>query len=85
MKRALILAAALAAFAAPALAGPVTLLSDPVDADGRVTLGDLFDDAGAAANVVVGQRTGATVYYVEMAPAGGAQPIFSLPLCCKRR
>ena len=63
MKRALILAAALAAFAAPALAGPVTLLSDPVDADGRVTLGDLFDDAGAAANVVVGQRTGATVVF----------------------
>ncbi len=26
----------------------------------------------------VAQRTGATVYYVEMAPAGGAQPIFSL-------
>ena len=63
MKRALILAAALAAFAAPALAGPVNLLSDPVDDDGRVTLGELFDDAGAAANVVVGQRAGATAVF----------------------
>ena len=63
MKRALILAAALAAFAAPALAGPVSLLPDPVDDDGRVTLGELFDDAGAAANVVVGQRAGATVVF----------------------
>ncbi|MGN6064472.1 MULTISPECIES: flagellar basal body P-ring formation chaperone FlgA [Brevundimonas] len=60
MKRALILAAAIAAFAAPALAGPVNLLSDPVDDDGRITLGELFDDAGAASNVVVGRRAGAT-------------------------
>ncbi|MEG1029698.1 MAG: flagellar basal body P-ring formation chaperone FlgA [Brevundimonas sp.] len=63
MKRALILAAALAAFAPPALAGPVNLLPDPVDDDGRVTLGDLFDDAGVAANVVVGQRAGATAVF----------------------
>ncbi|OWR18822.1 flagellar basal body P-ring biosynthesis protein FlgA [Brevundimonas diminuta] len=65
MKRALILAAAVAAFAAPvlatqALAGPVNLLPDPVDDDGRITLGELFDDAGAASNVVVGRRAGAT-------------------------
>lgn len=63
MKRALILAAALAAFAGPVLAGPVSLLPDPVDDDGRVTLGELFDDAGAAANVVVGQRLGATAVF----------------------
>lgn len=63
MKRALILAAALAAFAAPALAGPVSLLPDPVDDDGRVTLGELFDDAGDAAGVVVGQRLGATAVF----------------------
>lgn len=67
MKRALILALAFAALAAPvpalALAGPVSLLPDPTDADGRVTLGDLFDDAGAAANVVVGQRLGATAVF----------------------
>lgn len=63
MKRTLILAAALTAFAAPALAGPVSLLADPVDDDGRVTLGELFDDAGAAAGVVVGQRLGATAVF----------------------
>lgn len=63
MKRALILALAFAALAAPALAGPVNLLPDPTNADGRVTLGDLFDDAGAAAHVVVGQRTGASVVF----------------------
>jgi flagella basal body P-ring formation protein FlgA len=63
MKRILILTAVLTAFAAPALAGPVSLLSDPVDDDGRVTLGDLFDDAGAAADVVVGQRLGATAVF----------------------
>lgn len=60
MKRALILAAAVVALAAPAWAGPVNLLPDPVDDDGRITLGDLFDDAGAAAGVVVGRRVGAT-------------------------
>lgn len=60
MKRALILAAAVAALAAPAWAGPVNLLPDPVDDDGRITLGELFDDAGAASNVVVGRRAGAT-------------------------
>ncbi|MFE9084927.1 flagellar basal body P-ring formation chaperone FlgA [Brevundimonas sp. NPDC003935] len=63
MKRILILTAVLTAFAAPALAGPVSLLADPVDDDGRVTLGDLFDDAGAAADVVVGQRLGATAVF----------------------
>jgi len=63
MKRALILAVALAAFAAPALAGPVSLLPDPVDDDGRVTLGELFDDAGDAADIVVGQRLGATAVF----------------------
>jgi flagella basal body P-ring formation protein FlgA len=63
MKRILILTALLTAFAAPALAGPVSLLADPLDDDGRVTLGDLFDDAGAAADVVVGQRLGATAVF----------------------
>ncbi|WP_427789044.1 flagellar basal body P-ring formation chaperone FlgA [Brevundimonas diminuta] len=60
MKRVLILAAAIAALAAPAWAGPVNLLPDPVNDDGRITLGQLFDDAGAAADVVVGRRVGAT-------------------------
>ncbi|MGE7199325.1 flagellar basal body P-ring formation chaperone FlgA [Brevundimonas naejangsanensis] len=64
MKRALILAPvltiAVAALAAPAWAGPVSLLPDPVDDDGRITLGELFDNAGEAASVVVGRRVGPT-------------------------
>lgn len=63
MIRSLSLALALAALAAPALAGPVSLLPDPTDDDGRVTLGELFDDAGAASGIVVGQRLGATAVF----------------------
>jgi flagella basal body P-ring formation protein FlgA len=59
--RALIVLAALAA-ATPALAGtPVTLKADVFDADGVVTLGELFDGAGAAADVPVAKRAGASV------------------------
>jgi flagella basal body P-ring formation protein FlgA len=48
--------------ASPALAGaPVTLKASPVDGDGTVTLGDLFDGAGAAADVPVAAKPGATV------------------------
>lgn len=62
--RALIIAAVAAvAFANPALAGPVTLKSNPVDSDGRVTLGDLFDNAGGASEVVVGQRVGPSIVF----------------------
>lgn len=46
--------------AAPALAGVVTLRPEPVDHDGRITLGDLFEGAGSAADVAVGARAGAT-------------------------
>jgi flagellar basal body P-ring formation protein FlgA len=62
MKTLLIAAAALA-FAAPALAGtPVSLRMDTTDADGRVTLGELFDGvSGQAANLVVAPRMGPTV------------------------
>ena len=56
-------AVAALSFAAPALAGPVTLKANPVDSDGRVTLGDLFDGAGGAANVVVGQRAGPSIVF----------------------
>lgn len=57
--RALILAAALASLAAPAFAGvAVTLRADVSDSDGRVTLGDLFDGAGNAANTQVAVRNG---------------------------
>lgn len=49
--------------AVPAFAGPVTLKANPVDSDGRVTLGDVFDGAGAAANVAVGHRAGPSVVF----------------------
>lgn len=60
--KALFLAAALAAFAAPAFAGtPITLRMDTTDADGRVTLGDLFDGvSGPAAEMVIAARMGPT-------------------------
>jgi flagella basal body P-ring formation protein FlgA len=62
--KALILGAAAAlAFAGSAFAGPVTLKSNPVDADGRVTLGDLFEGAGSASGVVVGQRHGPSIVF----------------------
>lgn len=56
------LGALIVALAAPglALAGPVTLRAQPVDSDGQVTLGDLFEGAGAAAGIVVARRAGPT-------------------------
>lgn len=53
---------ALTILSAPAHAGtPVTLRMDTTDADGRITLGDLFDGvSGPAANVVVAPRMGPT-------------------------
>jgi len=45
--------------ATPALAGQiVSLRSNTTDADGKITLGELFDGAGAASDVVVAARTG---------------------------
>lgn len=62
--RALSLGAALAlAVAGSALAGPVTLKSNPVDADGQVTFGDVFDGAGSASDVVVGRRVGPSIVF----------------------
>jgi flagellar basal body P-ring formation protein FlgA len=59
--KALALLAALT-IATPAFAGtPVTLKADIVDADGVVTLGELFDGAGAAGRTPVASRTGASV------------------------
>ena len=46
-----------------AVAGPVTLKTNPVDSDGRVTLGDLFDGAGAASDVVIGSRVGPSMVF----------------------
>ena len=62
--RSLILGAAAAQMlAGGAVAGPVTLKANPVDSDGRVTLGDLFDGAGAASDVVVGTRAGPSIVF----------------------
>nr|WP_316629791.1 flagella basal body P-ring formation protein FlgA [uncultured Brevundimonas sp.] len=61
LTRTLILTAAACVFSSAAWAGPVVLRANPVDDDGRVTLGDLFEGAGAAANVVVAQRVGPSV------------------------
>jgi flagella basal body P-ring formation protein FlgA len=61
--RALTLISTLLLAAGPALAGPVTLRANPVDDDGRVTLGDIFDGAGAASGVVVASRAGPSVVF----------------------
>lgn len=60
--RALALAAVVAlAFSAPAFAGTVSLRADVSDADGKITLGDLFDGAGNASNILIANRTGPSV------------------------
>jgi flagella basal body P-ring formation protein FlgA len=41
----------------------VTLRANPVDDDGRVTLGDIFEGAGAASDVVVANRAGPSVVF----------------------
>ncbi len=76
----LALAAALAtalaadALAAPAFAGqPVNLVVSPTDATGHVTLGEIFDDAGPAKNVVVAERTGTSVVLDAAAVAAVAR------------
>lgn len=61
--KALTLSLSLILAAGPALAGPVTLKTNPSDDDGRVTLGDVFDDAGSAANVVIATRTGPSIVF----------------------
>jgi len=62
MKRLLVVAAASLALASPALAGqPVALKAAIYNADGIVTLGDLFAGAGAAARVPLASRSGASV------------------------
>ena len=61
MRSILVLLAALA-IAGPALAGQaVSLKADVADSDGVVTLGDLFDGAGAAGRVAVATRRGSQV------------------------
>lgn len=46
--------------ASPAAASDLVLKSNPSDGDGRITVGDVFDNAGSSANVLLGYRTGAT-------------------------
>lgn len=55
--------AAAFALASPAFADPVTLKANPADADGQVTLGDVFDGAGAASGVVIGSRSGPSIVF----------------------
>jgi flagella basal body P-ring formation protein FlgA len=57
----------------PALAGQVSLKADVADADGRVTLGDLFDGAGSAAEVFVATRNGPSVVLDAAAVQGFAR------------
>jgi flagella basal body P-ring formation protein FlgA len=62
MSRSLIGLALALASAVPAFAGtPVMLNADIADPDGHVTLGELFDDAGPARDVVVAERKGPSV------------------------
>lgn len=62
MRAFLLIAAAGLALAGPALAAqPVRLKAVTADADGVVTLADLFDGAGAAGRVAVANRSGASV------------------------
>src|SRR5690606_13597614 len=39
------------------------LKANPVDEDGRVTLGDVFEGAGSAAGAVIGTRTGPSIIF----------------------
>lgn len=62
MKALLLIAAAALALAGPALAGrSVMLKADTANADGVVTLGDLFDGAGPAGRVQIANRSASSV------------------------
>ena len=63
MRTLIVAAAAALLMAGPALAGPVTLKTNPVDVDGQVTLGDVFDGAGSASGVVIGARSGPSAVF----------------------
>src|SRR4051794_35039854 len=72
--RALLIAAALISVADPALAGrAVTLKADTANANGIVTLGDLFEDAGAAGPTPVASRLGASVVLDAVAVQAAAR------------
>ncbi|EGF91196.1 distal basal body ring component protein [Asticcacaulis biprosthecium C19] len=72
MKRfAFIALLALAIPAASHAATPMVLKASTSDGDGRITLGDLFDNAGSASDVTVGVRQGQTA----VLDAGAVQSI----------
>lgn len=72
--RNLLIALAVFTLATPALAGqPVSLRADASDADGLVTLGDLFEGAGAAAQTPVAARTGTSVMLDALAVQSAAR------------
>ncbi|THD58185.1 flagellar basal body P-ring formation chaperone FlgA [Phenylobacterium sp.] len=73
MRFALTLLAA-AALAGPAFAGQaVSLRADTASSDATVTLGDLFEGAGAAARIGVAQRNGQTVVLDAVAVQAAAR------------
>ena len=61
MRRALLIFGFAVAASAAVAAQPVTLKASPTDADGRITLSDLFDGANSNAVVAVGPKPGASV------------------------
>jgi flagellar basal body P-ring formation protein FlgA len=73
MRRAVLIAAFALLAASPAFAADVSLRADVADGDGLVTLGDLFDGAGAAANVPVASRPGPSVVLDAAAVQGVAR------------
>lgn len=73
MRRALLILLCGALAASPALAGTVSLKADVADADGKVTLGDLFDGAGGASGVLVANRVGPSVVLDAAAVQGLAR------------
>lgn len=73
MRRALLILLCGALAASPALAGTVSLKAEVTDADGRVTLGDIFDGAGGAGGVLVATRTGPSVVLDAAAVQGLAR------------
>ncbi len=70
----------------PRLGGIIKLAILAVGGQGGGVLTGWIDDLARAGGYAVqstsvagvAQRTGATVYYIEMAPATGRQPVFSL-------
>lgn len=64
MTRILLLVLVAVSISLPALAGPVQLRANPVDTDGRVTFGDIFEGVGpSAAGIVIATRVGPSVVF----------------------